>query len=164
MHVVLVPTRPGRRPHLIDEKARIATIHKRSLLVCLLTLIAAISLAWLPGCTTVPDPADQTNWIEIGKTTKADVVARYGEPDLTQRIAIGTVVIYLPVLKYPPPPPAVPTIQTMQPTPAGFGVAMTNPIEPRLAVADVGGGAHGRPWQGLSIRYDAQDVVRETFE
>jgi hypothetical protein len=147
MHVVLIPT-----------------IRKRSLLVCLLTLIAIISMVWLPGCTTVSDPADQTSWIEIGKTTKADVVARYGKPDLTQRVAVGTVVIYLPALKYPPPPPAVPTIRTMQPTPAGFGVAMTNPIEPRLAVADGGGDAHGRPRLGLRIRYDAQDVVRETFE
>lgn len=148
----------------MDKKAGIAAIHKRSLLVCLLPVIPAISLAWLPGCTTVPVPADQTSWIEIGKTTKADIVARYGKPDLTQRLAVGSIVIYFPAWKHPPPPSAVPTIQTMQPTSAGFGMAMPNPLGPRLAVADVGDGGHERPRQGLSLRYDAQDVVRESFE
>jgi hypothetical protein len=104
------------------------------------------------------------DWIEIGKTTKAEVVERYGDPELAQKLAIGTVVTYFPLWKHRPSPPAIPTIQTMQPTPAGFGVAMTNPIEPRLAMREIGSEAHGRPRQGLSIRYDAQDVVREILE
>jgi hypothetical protein len=136
----------------------------RSVLVCRLTLIAAMSVVWLTGCTTIPDPSDQMDWIEIGKTTKAEVVERYGDPELAQKLAIGTVVTYFPLWKHRPSPPAIPTIQTMQPTPAGFGVAMTNPIEPRLAMREIGSEAHGRPRQGLSIRYDAQDVVREILE
>lgn len=136
----------------------------RSFFVCHLTLITAMSAAWLPGCATIPDPSDQTDWIEIGKTTKADMVERYGDPDLAQKLAMGTIVTYFPVWKHHPSPPAIPTIQTMQPTPAGFGVAMTNPIEHRLAIEDIGSGMPGRPRQGLSIRYDAQDVVREILE
>ncbi len=136
----------------------------RSVFVGLLMLITAMSVVWLPSCTTIPDPSDQTDWIEIGKTTKADVVERYGDPDLAEKVAMGTVVTYFPLWKHPPSQPATPTIQTMQPSPAGFGVAMTNPAEPRLAMKDVGSDMHGRPRQGLSIRYDGQDVVREILE
>ena len=136
----------------------------RSVLVCLLTLITATSVVWLPGCATIPDPSDQTDWIEIGKTTKAEVIERYGDPELAQKLAKGTVVTYFPLWKHRPSPSAIPTIQTMQPTPAGFGMAMTNPIEPRLAMKEIGSDAHGRPMRGLSIRYDAQDVVKEILE
>jgi hypothetical protein len=117
--------------------------------------IIPISLFWLSGCTTGTVAWDQANWIEVGKTTKAQVIDRYGEPDIAQQSADGTVATYLPTLKFPPPPSALPTIRTMQPSSAGFGVAMVNQIEPRLAVRD---GARG-PRHGLSIRYDAQDVV-----
>ena len=123
-----------------------------------------MSAVWIPGCAAIPDPSYQTDWIEIGKTTKADVVERYGDPQVAQKLAIGTIVTYFPVWKHPPSPPAIPTIRTMQPTPAGFGVAMTNPIEHRLPIMDVGSEAHGQPRQGLSIRYDAQDIVREILE
>jgi hypothetical protein len=116
--------------------------------------IIPISLV-LSSCTTGTVSWDQANWIEVGKTTKAQVIDRYGEPDIAQRFADGTIATYLPALKFPPSPPTVPTIQTMQPSAAGFGIAMANPIEPRLAVRD---GARG-PRQGLSIRYDAQGVV-----
>jgi len=122
--------------------------------------IIPISLVWLSSCTTGPAPWDQVNCIEVGKTTKAQVVDRYGEPDVAQKLAHGTIATYFPALKFSPPQPAVPTIQTMQPTPAGFGIAMANQIEPRLAVRD---GVRG-PRQGLSIRYDAQDVVGEILE
>jgi hypothetical protein len=100
----------------------------RSFFVCLLTLITAMSAVWLPGCATIPDPSDQTDWIEIGKTTKADMVERYGDPDVAQKLAMGSIVTYFPVWIHPPSPTPIPTIQTMQPTPAGFGVAMTNAL------------------------------------
>jgi hypothetical protein len=121
--------------------------------------IIPVSLVWLAGCTTSPVAWDQANWIEVGKTTKAQVVERYGEPDLAQKVADGTIATYFPALTFPQHPPAQPTIQTMQPSSAGFGIAMSNQdqINPRLAVRDPFG-THG-PRQGLSIRYDAQNVV-----
>ena len=122
--------------------------------------IIPISLVWLAGCTTGTVAWDHANWIEVGKTTKAQIIDRYGEPDVAQKLANGTTATYFPALKFPPPPTALPTIQTMQPSAAGFGIAMTNQIEPRLAVRD---GARG-PRQGLSIRYDAQDVVATILE
>ena len=123
--------------------------------------IIPISLVWLSSCTTGMVLWDQANWIEVGKTTKAQVVDRYGEPDIAQKLADGTIATYFPALKFPTPPFTLPTIQTMQPSSAGFGIAMAN-IEPRLAVRD-GAGARG-PRQGLSIRYDAQDVVGEILQ
>jgi len=44
--------------------------------------------------------------------------------------------------------------------PAGFGIATTTQIEPRLALRD---GARG-PRERLRIRYDAQGVAREILE
>jgi hypothetical protein len=117
--------------------------------------IIPLSLIWFSSCTTGTVAWDHTNWIEVGKTTKAQVVDRYGEPDIAQKLTDGTIATYFPALKFPPSPPAIPTIQTMQPSSAGFGIAMANQIEPRLAVRE---GARG-PRQGLSIRYDAHDVV-----
>jgi hypothetical protein len=122
--------------------------------------IIPITLVWLAGCTTGAVTWDHTSWIEVGKTTKAQVVDRYGEPDLAQKLANGTIATYFPAVKFPPPPPALPTIQTMQPSSAGFGIAMANQIEPRLAVRD---GARG-PRQGLSIHYDVHDVVATILE
>jgi hypothetical protein len=121
--------------------------------------IIPISLIWLSGCATGTVAWDQTNWIEVGKTTKAQVVDRYGEPDLAQKFPGGTIATYFPALTFPSPPTALPTIQTMQPSSAGFGSGRSNQdqINPRLAVRDPFG-THG-PRQGLSIRYDAQNVV-----
>jgi hypothetical protein len=122
--------------------------------------IIPISLVWLSGCTAGTLAWDQVNWIEVGKTTKAQVVDRYGEPDIAQKLSNGTIATYFPALKLSPPPPALPTIQTMQPSSAGFGIAIANQTEPRLALRD---GARG-PRQGLKIRYDAQGVAREILD
>jgi hypothetical protein len=103
---------------------------------------------------------DQADWIEVGKTTKAQIVERYGEPDIAQKLTNGNIATYFPALTFRTPPPGLPTIQTMQPSSAGFGIATTNQIEPRLVVRD---GARG-PRRGLSIRYDAQDVVAKILE
>jgi hypothetical protein len=107
---------------------------------------------------------DQVNWIEIGKTTKTQIVERYGEPDIAHKLADGTIATYFPTLKFPAQPPTLPTIQTMQPSPAGFGIGMSNQDQtnPRLAVSDAFA-THG-PRQGLSIRFNAQDVVASLDE
>jgi hypothetical protein len=121
--------------------------------------IIPISLVWLSGCTAGTVAWDQVNWIEVGKTTKAQIVNRYGEPDIAQTSANGTIATYFPALKFPAQPSTLPTIQTMQASPAGFGIGMSNQdqIGPRVAVKNAFG-THG-PRQGLSIRYDARDVV-----
>jgi hypothetical protein len=122
--------------------------------------IIPISLVWLSSCTTGTVSWNQADWIEVGKTTKAEVVNRYGEPDIAQKFPGGIIATYFPALTFRTQPPGLPTIQTMQPTPAGFGIATTTQIEPRLALRD---GARG-PREGLRIRYDAQGVAREIFE
>jgi hypothetical protein len=116
-----------------------------------------VPLLLLSSCTTMA--WDQTDWIEVGKTTRAQVVGRYGEPDLAQQAADGTIATYFPTLQFPGQPPTLPTVRTMQPSPAGFGIGMSNldQINPRLTVRDPFG-TRG-PRQGVSIRYDAQDVV-----
>lgn len=116
--------------------------------------IIPIGLLWLSSCTTGTVP--HADWIEVGKTTRAQILERYGEPDLTQKLADGTIATYFPALTFQRPPSTIPTIRTMQPSPAGFGVATTSQIEPRLTFKD--GNMRG-PRQGLSIRYDAHDVV-----
>ena len=122
--------------------------------------IIPISLVWLSSCTTGTVSWNQADWIEVGKTTKAEVVNRYGEPDIAQKFPGGIIATYFPALTFRTQPPGLPTIQTMQPTPAGFGIATTTQIEPRLALRD---GARG-PREGLRIRYDAQGVAREIHE
>ena len=122
--------------------------------------IIPVALISLSSCTTGTVVWNHADWIEVGKTTKAEVVNRYGEPDIAQKFPGGTIATYFPALTFRTQPPGLPTIQTMQPTPAGFGIATTTQIEPRLALRD---GARG-PKEGLRIRYDAQGVAREILE
>jgi hypothetical protein len=54
--------------------------------------VATSSLAlWVGGCASV---AEEQPWIEVGTTTNAEVLNRYGEPDLIQQVEDGFIATY----------------------------------------------------------------------
>jgi hypothetical protein len=99
---------------------------------------------------------DRTSWIQVGKTTKSDVVTQYGEPDLVLAEADGETVTYRP-------PVARPSVQipTAQPGPFGTTTTQTQTIDPGLGKNDK---TSRRPQQEIRIRYDAQGVVQDVMK
>lgn len=98
-------------------------------------------------------------WIRVGATTKADVVERYGEPDLVRASPEGEVATYRPrAARRPTPPMEVPVARA-----APFGQTRTDmqSIHPGLGARDVAAGTEDRPPQEFHIRYDAQGIVRD---
>lgn len=113
----------------------------------------------IAACATL---SDQTEWIQIGTTTEADIVARYGEPDLVQTFQDGTLVIYRPTAsKQPLPAVEIPTIQ---PGPFGTTVTTTKPVGQTADTLDPAARKHDWVKKEIRIRYDVQGIVREVFE
>jgi hypothetical protein len=98
--------------------------------------------------------ADTASWIQIGKTTKSEVVAQYGEPDLVLNERDGETVTYRPA-RQPSPSIQVPTAQA---GPFGTMRTETRTIEPGLGKNDQ---ASRRPQQEIRIRYDAHGIVQD---
>jgi hypothetical protein len=113
-------------------------------------LLLALPL-WLLAC------ADATSWIQIGKTTKSEVIAKYGEPDAVFSERDGETVTYRPVRQ---PSPSI-QVPTAQPGPFGTMTTQTQTIEPGLGRNDQ---ASQRPQNEIRIRYDAQGVVRDVMQ
>jgi hypothetical protein len=99
---------------------------------------------------------DRTSWIQIGKTTKSDVVEHYGEPDLVLREGDGETVTYRPA-RQPSPSIQVPTAQA---GPFGTTRTQTQTIEPGLGKDK----SSRRPQKEIRIRYDAQGIVRDVMQ
>lgn len=108
---------------------------------------------WFSACaeTTI----DRTSWIQVGKTTKKEVVARYGEPDLALTGQDGETVTYRPAQRV-----AV-QVPTAQPGPLGTMRTEMETIEPGLGKSDK---ASRRPQKEFRIRYDAQGIVQEVLQ
>ena len=121
-----------------------------------LRFLAAVLLLSVPvlHLACVGTSVDRTSWIQIGKTTKSDVVAQYGEPDLVLNERDGETVTYRPA-RQPSPSIQVPTAQA---GPFGTTRTETRTIEPGLGKNDP---ASRRPQQEIRIRYDAQGVVQD---
>jgi hypothetical protein len=117
-------------------------------------LLLTISLLLLACAET---SVDRTSWIQIGKTTKSEVVAQYGEPDLVLHERDGETVTYRPA-RQPSPSIQVPTAQA---GPFGATRTETRTIEPGLGSNDQ---ASRRPQQEIRIRYDAQGVVKDVMQ
>ncbi|HSF66710.1 MAG TPA: hypothetical protein VLA67_04685 [Nitrospiraceae bacterium] len=98
---------------------------------------------------------DRTSWIQIGKTTKSEVVAHYGEPDLVFNDRDGETVTYRPA-RQPSPSIEVPTAQA---GPFGTTRTQTQTIEPGLGKDK----SSPRPQKEIRIRYDAQGVVQDVM-
>src|SRR5215510_9267906 len=132
----------------------------------LLSSLGIWGLMWMASCASGADQtqsdANQTQWIRIGQTTKDEVVARYGEPDLMQTSPDGAVATYRPTASKRPPPSV--EIPTAQPGPFGAPATTMKPIQPGLGAEDMAGGRHEWIRKEIKIRYDAKGIVREVLE
>jgi hypothetical protein len=126
----------------------------------------AIGVCWLllaEACATVGSQTDapisnQTEWIQIGVTTKQEVIKRYGEPDLVMASSEGETATYRPNI----PGRVASTVQipTVQAGPLGTTTTREQPINPGLGARAVNGGTHERPRHEIHIRYDDRGIVR----
>jgi hypothetical protein len=127
---------------------------------CLQLLFVSLNaVALVSACAGV---SDQKDWIKVGETTREDVVARYGQPDLIMASeGGGETAIYRPR----DPRPASPQVQipTVQAGPLGTVTTKTEPVKPGLGTRPTNSGVEGRPEQELRIRYDARGIVQEVI-
>src|SRR5262245_9237134 len=132
----------------------------------LLCCLGICGLLWMAACASGADQtqsgANQAQWIRIGETTKDEVVARYGEPDLVRETSEGEIATYQPSSTRRPMPSV--EIPTAQPAPFGTSTTQMRPIQPGLGAEDLGAGKHTRPQKEIQIRYDVHGVVREVLE
>lgn len=110
----------------------------------------------ISACATTPDRS--TEWIQAGKTTKADVVERYGEPDLVQVSSEGEIATYRPFTH-----PQSIEVPMAQAGPLGTTTTKTQTIDPGLGRRDVAGTTE-RPRKEIHIHYDSRGIVREVLE
>jgi len=124
---------------------------------CLQFLLVSFgALVVVGACTVVPE---QKDWIVIGRTTREEVVQRYGQPDLARASEEGEIAIYRPR----DPIRSVPRVEvpTMQAGPLGTMTTKVEPIDPGLGARPENGNLRERPEQELRIRYNAQGIVQE---
>ncbi|MBX9658609.1 MAG: hypothetical protein K2X00_08580 [Nitrospiraceae bacterium] len=123
-------------------------------------MLAVISVMFaLASCATVR-PSD---WIRVGSTTRDEVVAQYGEPDLIRVMPEGEVAVYRPTA----PTAARPRLSIPLVEAAGDqGTIRTReqPLERGLGVRGVGTGARARPEKEFRIRFDRNGVVQALEE
>jgi len=99
---------------------------------------------------------DRTSWIQVGTTTKPEVIARFGEPDLVLAEQEGETVTYRPAAQRVPV-----QVPTVQPGPLGSSTTQMQTIEPGLGTGDK---VYRRPQKETRIRYDARGIVQEVLE
>jgi hypothetical protein len=126
----------------------------RSLTACMLVLSLPLLLV---ACAETN--VDRTSWIQIGKTTKSEVIAQYGEPDLVLTEQEGETVTYRPVAAQRVSPSV--QVPTAQAGPLGTSRTQMETIEPGMGKSDK---ASRRPQKGIRIRYDAQGIVQEVMQ
>jgi hypothetical protein len=119
-------------------------------------LISFGTLLVVGACAAVPE---QRDWITMGKTTKEEVINRYGQPDLAMASEEGEIAIYRPKDTIR----SVPRVEvpTMQAGPLGTMTTKMEPINPGLDARPANGNLQERPEQELRIRYSAQGIVQE---
>ena len=123
--------------------------HPQMLLLC-------STFALLGACAAVPDTEE---WITVGRTTKGEVIERYGQPDLVMASGEEETAIYRSRdLKSPAPHIEIPTIQA---GPLGSATTKMEPINPGFATGPSNGSLQKRPERELHIRYNTQGIVQE---
>ena len=113
-------------------------------------------LGFLAACVSAPD---HRNWIQVGVTTKDEVITRYGQPDWVIVSPDGDTAVYRKTAFGPSAPRLeIPTAQT-----GPFGAATTGmqPIDPGLGAKDLNEKSTDRVWKEIRIRYDDRGVVQE---
>ena len=122
-------------------------------------LLIWITIVLIGACATVPDKG---NWIKVGQTTKAEVIERYGQPDLVMASGEDETAIYRSRdLRSPSPRMEIPTVQA---GPLGSATTKMEPINPGLGARPTNGGPQNRPEQELRIRYNARGIVEELIQ
>ena len=101
-------------------------------------------------------------WIQAGKTTKAEVLERYGEPDLVRTSPEGETASYRPQGSRQALPPV--EISVARAGPFGLAIFGTEAIPQGLGAQNIATGKEARPQAELQIRYDTQGRVREVRE
>lgn len=117
-------------------------------------VFAAQGLLLASGCAT----GRTTEWIHPGQTTRAEILERYGEPDLIRQSADGQLAIYRPIT---PPPPIDVTVARAGPS--GLQIFRTEQVIPGLGAAPIEPAQSRRPLREVTIRYDDQGIVREVY-
>ncbi|BCA54903.1 exported protein of unknown function [Nitrospira sp. KM1] len=132
------------------------TLHSRRGIGSPASFLTICSLLCVTSCVTA---SEQTQWIEPGKTTKADVLSRYGEPDLLQMTENGPVATYRPTAsKHPSTPVEIPTVQ---PGPFGTTVTTSRPVQRSMDSDDPPSVKRGLIEKEIHIRYNEQGIVQE---
>jgi len=123
-------------------------------LVCSFTLTLGL-LGLLAACVSTPD---QTEWIRIGVTTKDDVIARYGQPDLLMAAPGGDTALYHPTGSRASVPRL--EIPTAQVGPFGAPTTRMQSIDPGLGAKEMDKRGNVFLRKELRIRYDTRGVVQ----
>jgi len=125
-----------------------------------LPYIGIVCLFLAAGCAASPsERQEQVRDIEIGTTTKADVLKWYGAPDLVQMLPDGEIATYRP--KASLQAKTTVSVPTVQAGPAGMMTTQNQTVEPGLGKS---ARSSNRPQTELQIRYDQQGIVRELIQ
>lgn len=127
-------------------------VEPRNTITPLLWVAMSSLILWVGGCASV---AEEQPWIEVGTTTNAEVLNRYGEPDFLQQVEDDFIATYRGASVQPSQPRM--EIPTFQAGPFGTNTTQMKSIEPGLGRSD----KPTRPQLGIRIRYDADGIVRE---
>ena len=99
----------------------------RSIITPLLWVAASGLALWVGGCANV---AREQPWMKVGTTTNAELLNRYGEPDLIQKVGDGYIATYREASGQPSQPRM--EIPTFQAGPLGTNTTQMKSIEPGL--------------------------------
>jgi hypothetical protein len=118
-------------------------------------VLLSVSVLLLGACaeTTI----DRTSWIQVGKTTKPEVIAQFGEPDLVLTEPDGETVIYRPAQRVSPSV----QVPTAQAGPLGTSRTQMETVEPGFGTRDT---TSRRPQKEIRIHYNAQGIVQEVLQ
>ena len=114
-------------------------------------------LGLLAACVSAPESLPQ-DWIRVGVTTKAEVIQRYGQPDLVIASPDGDTAVYRPTASGQSAPRL--EIPTAQAGPFGSATTRVQPIDPALGAKDLNTEAKKQLRSEIRIRYDALGVVQ----
>ena len=118
-------------------------------------------LSLVAACASAPDHSapGHPDWVRVGVTTKAEVITRYGQPDLIIASPGGDTVVYRPTASGS----SVSQIEipTAQAGPFGSSTTRMQPINPGLDARDQDKEMKERVRSEIHIRYDARGVVQE---
>ena len=112
-------------------------------------------LGLLTACVSAPDP----DWIQVGVTTKDEVITRYGQPDWVIVSPDGDTAIYRPIASGQSAPRL--EIPTAQAGPLGSTTTRMQQINPGLGAKDLNPRTKMLLRSEIRIRYDDRGVVQE---